>query len=84
PLSMPGFYDTLRLFPNLEYFEYATNFHTFNNQFQGVTPDMFEAEQEAVARFMATQNSLNYVDQWNQPITREQRLIAGMTVRSDQ
>ncbi|GAA5809616.1 hypothetical protein MFLAVUS_003027 [Mucor flavus] len=83
PLSTPGFYDLLRLFPNLARFEYATNFHTFNNQFEGVTPDMYEAERLAIANFMNS-HSLVYDEQWNEPITTEQRLMAGMTTRSDQ
>ncbi|KAI7898869.1 uncharacterized protein BX663DRAFT_401842, partial [Cokeromyces recurvatus] len=78
PLSIPGFYDLLKLFPNLKRLEYATNFHTFNNQFEGVTPDMFEAECMAVASFMETQKNLVYDGQWNKPITTEQRLMAGM------
>jgi hypothetical protein len=84
PLSTPGFYDLLRLFPNLSRFEYATNFYTFNNQFEGVTPDMYEAERSAVAGFMNNQSNLLYDGQWNEPITTEQRLMAGMTTRSDQ
>ena len=83
PLSTPGFCDLLKLFPNLEKFEYATNFYTFNNQFEGVTPEMYEAERTAVAGFMSTQSSLAYDGQWNEPITTEQRLMAGMTSRSD-
>ncbi len=84
PLSTPGFCELLKLFPNLERFEYATNFYTFNNQFEGVTPEMYEAERSAVASFMETQTSLKYHGQWNEPITTEQRLMAGMTTRSDQ
>jgi hypothetical protein len=83
PLSTPGFHDLLRLFPNLDRFEYATNFYTFDNQFEGVTMDMFEAERAAVASFMETQ-SLRYQGEWKEPITTEQRLMAGMTSRSDQ
>ncbi|KAI8973500.1 hypothetical protein BDF20DRAFT_807365, partial [Mycotypha africana] len=84
PLSTPGFYDLLRLFPNLERFEYATNFHTFDNQFEGVTLEMYEAERAAVASFMANQKHLRYEGKWHEPITTEQRLMAGMTTRSDQ
>ncbi|KAI8053566.1 hypothetical protein BDF21DRAFT_327612, partial [Thamnidium elegans] len=83
PLSTPGFYDLLELFPNLARLEYATNFHTFNNQFEGVTPDMYEAERLAIANVMNSR-SLVYDEQWNEPITTEQRLMAGMTTRSDQ
>lgn len=82
PLSTPGFYDLAKLFPNLERFEYATNFYTFNNQFEGVTPEIYEAERAAVASFMTSQKSLTYDGQWNEPITTEQRLMAGMTTRS--
>ncbi|KAI8647191.1 hypothetical protein BD408DRAFT_326769, partial [Parasitella parasitica] len=78
PLSSPGFHDLTKLFPNLDRFEYATNFYTFNNQFEGVTPEMYEAERAAVAGFMSTQKSLVYDGQWNEPITTEQRLMAGM------
>lgn len=84
PLSTPGFHDIAKLFPNLDRFEYATNFYTFNNQFEGVTPEMYEAERAAVASFMATQKSLVYDGQWNEPITTEQRLMAGMTTRSNE
>ncbi|CAO0789453.1 unnamed protein product [Mucor circinelloides] len=84
PLSTPGFHDIAKLFPNLDRFEYATNFYTFNNQFEGVTPEMYEAERAAVAGFMATQKSLVYDGQWNEPITTEQRLMAGMTTRSNE
>ncbi|KAI7889054.1 uncharacterized protein EV154DRAFT_403493, partial [Mucor mucedo] len=77
PLSTPGFVEILRLFPNLTRFEYATNFYTFNNQFEGVTPDMFEAERSAVAAIMETR-PLVYHGQWHEPITTEQRLMAGM------
>lgn len=83
PLSTPGFHDLLGLFPNLSRLEYATNFHTFFNQFEGVTPEMYEAEQEAVANVMRS-HSLVYSGQWNEPITTEQRLMAGMATRSDQ
>lgn len=83
PLSTPGFHDLLTLFPNLTRFEYATNFYTFNNQFEGVTFDMYEAERTAVASFMETQTSLVYDGQWNEPITTEQRLMAGMASRSE-
>ncbi|KAI9475402.1 MAG: hypothetical protein EXX96DRAFT_466094, partial [Benjaminiella poitrasii] len=78
PLSIQGFYDVLRLFPNLHQFEYATNFYTFDNQFEGVTAEMFEAERAAVAAFMETQKKVQYSGQWNEPITTEQRLMAGM------
>lgn len=81
PLSSPGFVDLLRLFPNLSRFNYATNFYTFNNQFEGVTPDMYEAERAAVATLMDSQ-ALLYHGQWHEPITTEQRLMAGMTSRS--
>jgi hypothetical protein len=83
PLSTPGFQDILRLFPNLNRFEYATNFYTFNNQFEGVTHEIYEAERAAVANFMKSRK-LIYDGQWNDPITTEQRLMAGMTTRSDQ
>lgn len=81
PLSTPGFLEILKLFPNLTRFEYATNFYTFNNQFEGVTPGMFEAERSAVAAIMDTR-PLVYHGQWHEPITTEQRLMAGMTSRS--
>lgn len=85
PLSTPGFHDLTRLFPNLCKFEYATNFYTFHNQFEGVTPEMYEAERSAVASLLNSKSSsLVYVGQWNEPITTEQRLMAGMTSRSDQ
>lgn len=84
PLSTPGFCDLLKLFPNLNKFEYATNFYTFNNQFEGVTLDMYDAERSAVAALMEPHTSLTYDGQWNEPITTEQRLMAGMTSRSEQ
>ncbi|KAI8374852.1 hypothetical protein BD560DRAFT_318049, partial [Blakeslea trispora] len=84
PLSTPGFRELVQLFPNLKRLSYATNFYTFSNQFEGVTSNIYEAERLAVKRFMGTQTSIAYVDQWNQPITIEQRLLAGVTARSDQ
>lgn len=82
PLSTPGFHDLVQLFPNLKHFEYATNYDTFNNQFQGITPEMFEAERTAVAHFFFQQgNSCIYDGHWNEPITTEQRLMAGMATR---
>jgi hypothetical protein len=84
PLSTPGFHDILKLFPNLDRFEYATNFYTFHNQFEGVTHEIYEAERAAVASFMKSRTSLIYGGQWRDPITTEQRLMAGMTSRSDQ
>ncbi|KAI8974955.1 hypothetical protein BDB01DRAFT_697101, partial [Pilobolus umbonatus] len=77
PLSNPGFHSIVQLFPHLTKLEYATNFHTFNNQLEGVTPDMFEAERLAVAQYMNTQPFI-YEGRWHQPITTEQRLMAGM------
>lgn len=84
PLSAPGFHDLVQLFPNLKQFEYATNYYTFNNQFEGITPEMYEAERAAVAHFMDSQKHFIYNGRWNEPITAEQRLMAGMTTRSDQ
>jgi hypothetical protein len=84
PLSTPGFHDLTKLFPNLSRFEYATNFYTFNNQFEGVTSEMYEAERSAVANFMDSKTNCIYKGQWNEPITTEQRLMAGMTSRSSQ
>lgn len=83
PISTPGFEDLLSLFPNLDRFEYVTNFYTFNNQFEGVTHEIYEAERAAVANLMKSRKFLTYIGQWNDPITTEQRLMAGMTTRSD-
>lgn len=77
PLSMPGFYDLLRLFPDLERLEYVTNFNTFHHQFEGVTLDLFENERKSVANLME-QYKKNYVERWYQPMTHEQYLMASV------
>ncbi|KAI9246862.1 hypothetical protein BY458DRAFT_446607 [Sporodiniella umbellata] len=77
PLSTPGFNDLLRLFPNLASLEYVTNFDTFHHQFEGITPDLFEAERQSVDGVMKRQN-MNYVGQWHQPMTHQQRLTASL------
>ncbi|KAI8377525.1 uncharacterized protein BYT42DRAFT_481492, partial [Radiomyces spectabilis] len=78
PLSKPGFETLLRVFPNMTHLEYTTNFQTFDNQFQDVTREMFDAESSAVEQWMATQHHLSYIGQWDDPTTDDQRLMAGM------
>lgn len=84
PLSKPGFESLLRLFPNLERLEYKTNFHTFDNLFEGITKDVFDAERKAVRDWFQQEKShLTYVDGWDAKITAEQRLMAGMASVSE-
>ncbi|KAG0171584.1 hypothetical protein DFQ28_001442 [Apophysomyces sp. BC1034] len=83
PLSKSGFESLCRLFPNLEYLEYYTNFYAFDNRFEGVTQDMFETERKEVEKFLATKKHLTYHGHWHQPITTEQRLLSGMTIVSE-
>ncbi|KAG1240721.1 hypothetical protein G6F68_017386 [Rhizopus microsporus] len=63
PLSMAGFVDLLRLFPNLNRLEYETNFNTFYNQFEGVTLDLFEKERRCVEDYLIRQG-LDYQGKW--------------------
>lgn len=77
PLSMPGFHDLLRLFPNLVRLEYVTNFNTFYNQFEGVTLELFEAEKASIDCLMKSK-SLIYEGRWYEPMTAEQYLTAGL------
>lgn len=84
PLSKPGFESLLRLFPNLNQLEYETNFHTFDNLFEGITRNMFDSECKAVKDwFNQKTRQLSYIGRWNTDITAEQRLMAGMASVSE-
>ncbi|KAG1055747.1 hypothetical protein G6F43_002309 [Rhizopus delemar] len=82
PLSLAGFVDLLRLFPNLNRLEYETNFNTFDNQFEGVTLDLFEKERRCVEDYV-THQGLDYHGQWYQPMTHQQYLLAGLLRQLD-
>ncbi|KAK4518790.1 uncharacterized protein ATC70_009013 [Mucor velutinosus] len=84
PLSKPGFESLLKLFPKLNRLEYETNFHTFDNMFEGITRDMFDAECLAVEEWCdERKGQLEYVGRWHTDMTAEQRLMAGMASVSE-
>ncbi|KAI8968038.1 hypothetical protein BDF20DRAFT_828569 [Mycotypha africana] len=89
PLSKPGFEILLKMFPSLNHLEYETNFLTFDNLFEGITRDMFDAECAAVKEWFDKMKSrghyhqLTYIGNWNAHITAEQRLMAGMASVSE-
>ncbi|KAG2204605.1 hypothetical protein INT46_005332 [Mucor plumbeus] len=84
PLSKPGFESLLKLFPKLNRLEYETNFHTFNNLFEGITREMFDAECVAVKGWCDERKSqFEYIPRWNVNMTAEQRLMAGMASISE-
>lgn len=84
PLSKPGFESLSQLFPQLTELEYETNFHTFDNLFEGVTRDMFNAECAAVQAWCNEHKyRFKYTGKWNEQVTAEQRLMAGMTSVSE-
>lgn len=84
PLSKPGFESLLQLFPKLKRLEYETNFYTFDNLFEGVTREMFNAERIAVQEWCdQRKDQLEYIGRWNAGITPEQRLMAGMASVSE-
>ncbi|KAL9546110.1 hypothetical protein MBANPS3_006824 [Mucor bainieri] len=84
PLSKPGFESLLKLFPKLNRLQYETNFHTFDNLFEGITRDMFDAECLAVKEWCDEHKSqLEYIGRWNADMTAEQRLMAGMASVSE-
>ncbi|CAO3611219.1 unnamed protein product [Mucor hiemalis] len=84
PLSKPGFESLSQLFPQLSQLEYETNFHTFDNLFEGVTRDMFNAECAAVQAWCNRQNyRFIYTGKWNAEVTADQRLMAGMASVSE-
>jgi hypothetical protein len=84
PLSKQGFESLLNLFPKLNYLKYETNFHTFDNLFQGVTRDMFYAECNAVQDWCnLRKDRLQYIGNWNSCITTEQRLILSSSIYND-
>ena len=84
PLSKPGFESLLKLFPKLNRLEYETNFHTFDNLFEGITREMFDAECVAVKEWCdERKNQFEYIAHWNADMTAEQRLMAGMASISE-
>ncbi|KAF9178778.1 hypothetical protein BGZ51_007507 [Haplosporangium sp. Z 767] len=87
PLTLPGFGALLKLFPNLESFKFTTNFFTYDHQFQGLTPDIYEAEITMVERMVRTEMTQRWGEarssdcweaEWNAPVSGEQRLRAGI------
>ncbi|KAI9365039.1 hypothetical protein BD770DRAFT_312975 [Pilaira anomala] len=83
PLSKTGFESLLELFPGLKRLEYSTNLYTFDNLFEGVTRELFDAECVAVQQWFDQQKQIEYIGDWNSPITAEQRLMAGMASVSE-
>ncbi|CEP11542.1 hypothetical protein [Parasitella parasitica] len=84
PLSKPGFESLLKLFPKLNRLDYETNFYAFDNLFEGITRDMFDAECVAVRDWCGERRGqLDYTGRWNADMTAEQRLIAGMASVSE-
>lgn len=83
PLSKVGFESLLELFPGLKRIEYSTNLYTFDNLFEGVTRELFDAECLAVQQWFDQQKQIEYIGDWNSPITAEQRLMAGMASVSE-
>ncbi|GAN07694.1 hypothetical protein MAM1_0172c07196 [Mucor ambiguus] len=84
PLSKPGFESLLKLFPRLNRLQYETNFQTFDNLFEVITRDMFDAECLAVKEWCdERKDQLEYIGRWNADITAEQRLMAGMASVSE-
>ncbi|KAF9437032.1 hypothetical protein BGZ76_002195 [Entomortierella beljakovae] len=90
PLTLPGFFDLLKLFPNLESFTFTTNFFTYDHQFRGLSKEIFELETTLVERMVHTEMISRWglsraascwTSDWNAPLTEEQRLRAG-TMRS--
>ncbi|RUS17756.1 hypothetical protein BC937DRAFT_89524 [Endogone sp. FLAS-F59071] len=80
PLSHPGFQSMLALFPNLARLNYMTNFATFDNQFDEITPQIYDGERCAVEDMFAKQaTQVTYMSNWEMPVTSEQRLVAGMS-----
>ncbi|KAF9189295.1 hypothetical protein BGZ51_009689 [Haplosporangium sp. Z 767] len=91
PLTLPGFGALLKLFPNLESFQFTTNFFTYDHQFQGLTEDIYEQEIVLVERMILAEMSERWatkerteppstcwIAEWHAPVTQEQRLRAGM------
>ncbi|KAF9343419.1 hypothetical protein BGX26_005773 [Mortierella sp. AD094] len=87
PLTLPGFFDLLKLFPNLESFKFTTNFFTYDHQFHGLSKDIYEQEillvermvsTEMTGRWGATRAAACWQGEWNAPLTEEQRLRAGI------
>lgn len=80
PLSLSGFQSMLTLFPNLVRLNYMTNFATFDNQFDEITPQIYDGERVAVEDMFAKQaTQVTYMSDWEMPVTPEQRLVAGMS-----
>ncbi|KAF9115739.1 hypothetical protein BGX27_006686 [Mortierella sp. AM989] len=87
PLTLPGFFDLLKLFPNLESFTFATNFFTYDHQFRGLSKEIYEQEivlvegmvrTEMTGRWGITRAASCWQGEWNAPLTEEQRLRVGI------
>ncbi|KAG0257641.1 hypothetical protein BG011_003856 [Mortierella polycephala] len=91
PLTLPGFGALLKLFPNLESFQFTTNFFTYDHQFQGLTEDIYEQEIVLVERMILAEMSERWatteraeppstcwIAEWHTPVTQEQSLRASM------
>lgn len=83
PLTMPGFESILALFPNLRTLQYDTNYMTFDNLYDGLTPQVFEFERQAIERLFDDCGTVTYHGRWHMPITTEQRLMAGISSLSN-
>jgi len=83
PLTLPGFEDLFALFPNLRNLQYETNYTTFDNLYEGVTPQAFELERLAIKRFFDDCGTVSYNGNWHMPVTTEQRLMAGISSLSN-
>jgi hypothetical protein len=82
PLTLPGFENIFALFPNLKHLRYETNYTTFDNLYEGVTPHIFEQERKAIERLFDS-GSVCYEGEWYMPIITEQRLMAGISSLSN-
>ena len=91
PLTLPGFGDLLKLFPNLESFKLTTNFFTYDHHFQGLSRDIYEAEivmverlirQEMTDRWASSRGAAAaaacWEGEWSAAVTEEQRLRASI------
>ncbi|KAG0315071.1 hypothetical protein BGZ99_007689 [Dissophora globulifera] len=87
PLTLPGFSALLKLFPNLRSMRFTTNFFTYDHQFHGLTPGIFEQEiglvnrmvlAEMADRWSPEQAASCWIAEWHAAMTEEQRLRAGV------
>lgn len=82
PLTSPGFENILALFPNIKHLRYETNYTTFDNLYEGVTPRIFEQERKAIEHLFDSGN-VRYEGEWHMPVITEQRLMAGLSSLSN-